>query len=320
MKKLTILAPVYQNAENLPITLPKLLDIEIALRELSVQTEILLVDDGSRDSSLEIARNFQSQYPEIFSLIKLTRNFGQIAALQAGVLKSQGDAIIMISADLQDPPELILSMISKWLEGYKFVIAERSGRQDKGFNSFVSTLFWKLFAKYALPGYPQGGFDFCLIDRSIAELLNSFNERNTHIFPLIYYMGYKPYVFRYERATRTAGKSQWTFSKKIKLFLDTFIGFSYLPIRLISSIGIGISALSLLFGAYAIVSYFIVGNQFTGWTSLATMTSAIGGMILLGLGIIAEYLWRILDQVRTRPRFIIEDYRKTSSPADARDS
>lgn len=303
-KVFSIVVPVYQNEANLDETIPKLLNLQEQLPNYSL--ELVFVDDGSSDNSYHILTDYQKHHKEKITLVKLTKNFGQIAAIQAGLKISRGDCVGVISADLQDPHELFVDMLEKWEEGVKLVIAERKGREESIRQSFFSNLYWKMVNKYAVKDYPVGGYDFCLIDRQVVDDVICINEKNTHIFVLIFSLGYRYEIIEYTRKERKAGKSQWTLSKKIKLFVDTFVSFSYLPIRGISYTGLGISLLSFCYAIIIGISRFIFGNPIEGWTTIVVLITIFGGLILLTLGIIGEYIWRILDETRKRPSFIIE--------------
>lgn len=309
-KSISIIVPVYQNELNLDSTFQRLLDLKAVL-EGQLSFQIIFVNDGSTDRSGEKLALFQKQNSSFVRVIELSRNFGQIAAIQAGFQFSVTDLTGVISADLQDPPELFLEMIECYRQGYRLIIAERHEREERLIQRFISGLFWRLVSAVALPGYPTGGFDFCLVDKKIVGVLNSFSEKNTHVFPLIFSFGFRYKIINYRRQQRQLGRSQWTLKKKIKLFLDTFIAFSFVPIRMISYIGFLVSSLSFLFATYVVGLYFIRGNSYAGWTTLSTLISFFGGLTLLTLGLIGEYLWRILDQVRGRPQFIIESDSKT---------
>lgn len=304
-KTFSIVVPFYQNSENIPFTIPRL----YALAELlpTYQIEFVFVEDGSKDDTFNLLRDEVAKTTHNVKLLKLTKNFGQIAALRAGLEHASGDCVGIISADLQDPPELFVEMLNNWEKGYKLVIAERNDRDEGWLQSVLSNSYWKMVNKYALPNYPIGGFDFCLLDRIVAQRISSLTERNTQIFPLIFSLGYSFHKIPYTRSAREHGESQWTLNMKIKLFIDTFIAFSYLPIRLISLIGFVVAIGSLSFGLFMTLQYILYGNPFTGWTSLIVLISLIGGMILITLGIIGEYLWRILDQIRKRPIYIVDE-------------
>jgi glycosyltransferase involved in cell wall biosynthesis len=304
--KLSVVIPVYQNAGSLPPLIAELETIQHKLQTTQDSLELILIDDkssdGSKDIAIQLLKNSFLDSKHLF----FSRNFGQIPAIQAGLAHSTGDACVITSADLQDPPAIILQMLEKWKSGSKFVIAQRVSRDD-GLTRDVSTgIFWKLVRKYALPGYPSEGYDFCLIDRLMVDSFNRINEKNAHPFGLLFYIGFTPTFIPYVRQKREHGKSQWSFTKRFKLGLDTFIGFSYLPIRVISFIGLCVASASfLMIGVYTI-QYFIMDSPVSGWTSIISVLLALGGLILLTLGILGEYLWRILDQVRNRPTYLIE--------------
>lgn len=303
-KKFAIVVPVYQNEANLDDTIPRLLSLQAKLPNYNL--ELIFVDDGSTDNSYKLLIKYYEANKESIKIVKLTKNFGQIAAIQAGLKVVNCDCVGIISADLQDPPELFLEMIKKWEHGTSLVIAEREKRDENIIQTFTSNLYWKMVRKYAVQDYPLGGFDFCLLDKKIILDVNKINEKNTHILVLIFSLGYPYEIIYYVRKKRINGKSQWTFSKKIKLFIDTFIAFSYLPIRGISYLGLGISILSLFYGFSMGINKLIYGNIYEGWTTIVVLLSSFGGLILLTLGIIGEYLWRILDEVRKRPNYVIE--------------
>lgn len=305
MNKLSIIVPVYQNELNLEDTIPKLLSLHGKIENIDL--ELIFVDDGSTDKSFEILHKFFNLYKEI-KILKLTKNFGQLYAVDAGLQLVTGDCVGIISADLQDDYMLFIDMYRLWFNGKKYVIAERNNREDNFLHQSFSNLYWQMVGKYAVKGYPKGGYDFFLIDRIIVNEVKKIREKNTHLFVLIFNLGFKPERIFYTRKNRTAGRSQWTFLKKVKLFLDTFIAFSYLPVRFISYAGIFFSFVSFIFGLLLILNKIIFGNPYVGWTSLVVLLSFIGGIIMLSLGIIGEYLWRILDEVRSRPTYVIEHF------------
>lgn len=303
-KYFSIVVPVYQNADNLNDTIPSLLSLQNKLTDYDL--ELIFIDDGSTDDSYHILRKYHISFPDKITVIKLSKNYGQIPAIYAGIRHARGDAIGIISADLQDPHDLFIEMLDKWRSGKMLIIGERKERNEIISKSIFSKLYWKLVSRYAVKDFPLGGFDFCVIDKKIAQDLNYINEKNTHIFVLIFSLGYPYEIILYEKKSRVSGKSQWTMSKKIKLFIDTFVSFSYLPIRSISYFGFFISSISFVFALFIIINRLIKGAIYPGWTSLAALISLLGGLILLTLGIIGEYLWRLLEETRRRPNFIIE--------------
>jgi len=304
MKTFTIVVPVYYNELNLPETIPQLLALSRKLD--GYHYELIFVDDGSQDRSLEILRDFQQKYPEKIRVVKLTRNFGSMAAIQAGMTVASGDCIGMIAADLQDPPELFLDMIAHWEKGSKAVFAVRAGRDEPVVQKTLSNSYYALIRKFALPGYPTGGFDFFLIDRQVANDVIKIQEKNTNLMSLIFWLGYQPVLLPYIRRQREKGESRWTLSKKIKLFIDTFVSFSYFPIRLFSILGIFFALAS--FGYASFILYFRLrhGFEVEGWVSTMLMLIFTAGIQMITLGILGEYLWRTLDQARKRPNFVID--------------
>lgn len=300
----SIIVPVYQNADNLNETIPALLNLHEKLTGYDL--ELIFIDDGSTDNSYNILIKYFKLNQERIKIVKLTKNFGQNSAIFAGLKKANGDCVGIISADLQDPHELFVEMIKKWENGAKLVIAGRKDREESIKKSFLSNLYWKMVNKYAVKNFPIGGFDFCLIDKQVVLDVNKINEKNSHIFILIFSLGYPYEIIYYVRKVRTYGKSQWSLPKKIKLFMDTFIAFSYLPIRIISYLGLVISIFSFIYALTMILNRIIKGNIYTGWTSVVVLISFMGGLTLLTLGIIGEYLWRILDEIRKRPNYVIE--------------
>ncbi len=303
-KTFSIIVPVYQNAANLDDTIPKLLSLEAKLPEYHL--EFIFVDDGSTDGSYEKLAKYYQLYRDKLIVIKLTKNFGQNSAIFAGLNAANGDCAGIISADLQDPHELFVDMIEKWEAGTRLVIGKREGRKEAAAQRFLSNLYWRMVDKFAVEGFPSGGFDFCLIDRQIISHVNKINEKDTHIFVLIFSLGYGYELIPYTRERRAAGKSQWTLSKKIKLFTDTFVSFSYTPIRGISYMGMTISVLSFLYAAVVAISKYLFKNDIEGWTTIVVLVSIFGGLILLTLGIIGEYIWRMMQEVRKRPNYITE--------------
>jgi glycosyltransferase involved in cell wall biosynthesis len=300
---LSIVIPVYYNEENLPYTIPRLL----ALRDkIPYELELVFVDDGSRDRSLEILLKYQALYPKNIVVIKLTRNFGEYSAVQAGLMKATGDCVGVISADLQDPPELLIDMIKYWEKGIKAVFAVRSDRDDPKLSKFFSNTFYALFRRLAIPGYPKRGFDFVLIDRQIVNDINRIYEKNTNMMTLIYWLGYSCVNVPYNRKKREKGKSRWTLGKKLKFAIDSFLAFSYFPIRLVSGLGLIFTFGSLVYGAIFVYNWWSGNIPIHGWSALMIMITFTGGIQMIILGVLGEYLWRVLDQSRNRPMYVID--------------
>ena len=303
VKTFSIIVPIYFNALNIPHLIPRLQKLQEKLCGYSL--EFVFVDDGSEDNSFQLLVEEQEQDKRV-KIVKLSKNFGSMAAIQAGLRYAKGDCVGIISADLQDPPELFLEMIREWECGKKVVLALREGRKDAALQNMFSSAYYYLLRKIAIADYPRGGFDMVLIDRQIVEDLRRITEKNTNIMSLIFWLGYDRGSVSYVRQQREAGTSRWTAAKKIKLFIDTFINFSYAPIRFISGIGLLTAVLSFSYGLLVVVLRCFGTIPVPGWTILVVILTFLLGLIMIMLGIIGEYLWRILDESRKRPPYIID--------------
>ena len=305
MKKLSIVVPVYYNEENLPDTVPELLKLKESLQ--NYELELIFVDDGSKDRSLEILLDFKKKYPNNIKVVKLTRNFGSHAAIQAGMKISTGDCVGKISADLQDPPELFNDMIKHWEKGIKVVLAIRKDRKDTFFSKVVADTTYSLVRRHAMSDYPRHGYDFCLLDRKIVDEFNKIKEKNTNIYGLIFWLGFDYVTIPYVRRQRKKGRSKWTLNKKMKLFIDTFVGFSYFPIRILSLLGIVVAFASFVYGAFIFYNWLAGNIEVQGWTATMIVLSFTAGIQMIMIGVVGEYLWRTLDQVRDRPSYVIDE-------------
>ena len=304
MKKISIIVPVYYNELNLPETIPRLVDLVLKMDDY--YPELIFVDDGSGDRSLEILFEYKEKKPDLIKIVKLTRNFGSMAAIQAGFTVARGDCVGMISADLQDPPELFLEMISYWEKGIKAVFAIRQDREEPFWQKLFSNTFYALVRKFAISNYPDGGFDFFLIDRQVVNEINRIQEKNTNLMPLIFWLGFKPVMIPYVRRNRKHGKSRWTFSKKLKLFVDTFVAFSFSPIRMLSIVGFIVAAGSFAYGLFILFYWLFWGIDVKGYVPTMLIMTFTSGMQMAMLGVLGEYLWRTLDEARGRPHYVID--------------
>lgn len=303
-KTISIVVPVYFNEPNLPDTVPQLLALEDSLPGYNL--ELVFVDDNSEDRSLEILLDYQKRFPKQIKVVKLTRNFGTMAALQAGLTVATGDCVGVIAADLQDPPELFVEMTRHWEMGVKAIFAVRSDREESFLQKTFSNLYYTLINRFAVPGYPAGGFDFFLADRQVIDQVNKINEKNTNLMTLVFWLGYQAVMIPYVRRKRIKGKSRWTLGKKIKLFVDTFVSFSYFPIRLFSFLGIIYAFISFSYGIVIFVSWLTFGIEVQGWVPMMLVLTFTAGLQMTLLGILGEYLWRTLDEARGRPLFVID--------------
>ena len=314
MKKFSIITPIYFNELNLPDSIPQLLNLSEKIN--GYQLELVFVDDGSQDRSLEVLQDFRSKYPETIKIVKLTRNFGSMSAIQAGLSVASGDCVGMISADLQDPPELFIEMLDHWEKGTKAVFAVRQDREEPFLQKSFSNFYYSLIRNFAIPGYPSGGFDFFLIDRQVVTELNRIQEKNTNLMTLIFWLGFKPVMIPYIRHQRKAGKSRWTMAKKIKLFIDTFAAFSYFPIRALSVLGFLVAISSFLYGTFILFYWAFFGIAVKGWVPTMLIMTFTTGVQMTILGIFGEYLWRTLDEVRRRPTFVIDKIFESEKPSN----
>jgi dolichol-phosphate mannosyltransferase len=304
MKKFSIIVPIYYNETNLPVTIPRLLKIGETINDLAF--ELIFVDDGSGDKSLDVLLDYQSKFPEIIKVVKLSRNFGSMSAILAGLEITDADCVGMISADLQDPPELFIEMLNHWENGVKAVFAVRQDRDESLFRKWFSNLYYFFINIFAVSNYPKGGFDFFLIDRQVVKEVVKIQEKNTNLMTLIFWLGFKPVMIPYTRQARELGKSRWTLSKKTKLFIDTFVSFSFFPIRLFSVIGFIVAFVSFFYGVYVLIDWSSGGTIVRGWVPMMLVMTFTSGIQITMLGILGEYLWRTLDEVRRRPSFVIE--------------
>jgi glycosyltransferase involved in cell wall biosynthesis len=301
MKKLSIVIPVYFNEKNLLDTYAKL--AEEVFPHLP-DYELILVDDGSGDDSYSEMLKLRDMNDRV-KLIKFSRNFGHHIAVYAGLEHITGDCAVVISADLQDPPSLIVDLYNKYLEGYKIVLAVRKGRDEPFMQRLFSGIYYKLMKKYAIKDMPLGGFDCFLADRQVIETLTKIEEKNTSLFAQILWLGFKRAEVYYVRQARQVGESRYTLSKKVKLLLDSLLAFSYVPIRVISLIGVIDCLLSFTYALYIIIHKVMYGYS-VGWSSLMVAIMFSSGVQMLTLGVIGEYLWRNFDESRKRPLYVLD--------------
>ena len=306
--RFSIVVPVYFNELNLPDTIPRLRALAGVLPGYDL--EIVCVDDGSGDGSLGVLESLQAQAGAPLVIIKLARNFGSMSAIQAGLAHATGDCVGMIAADLQDPPELFVEMIRHWERGSKVVLAVRADRDEPITQKWFAGVYYGLMRRFALPGYPEGGFDFFLIDRQVAQDLNEIREKNTNLMSLIFWMGFAPVMLPYVRSRREKGRSRWTLAKKIKLFVDSFIGFSYAPVRLMSVVGIVTAVSAFAYALLVVLLWFFQDIPVRGYAPIVILIALTAGIQMSMLGVVGEYLWRMLDEVRRRPPYVVDWVRR----------
>ena len=301
--KISVVVAVYQNKGSLRPTYERIIEV---LKSTTVDNyEFIFVDDGSTDGSLEELLQLKNSDNNV-KILSFTRNFGQMKAIIAGFRKASGNAVINISADLQDPVELIPVMISEWQKGAESVIGYRTSRDDDFKAKFFSKLAYS-FIRLSLPQVPVGGFDYVLADRKVVDIFNAIESEHRFFQGDFLWSGHKTMFLPYSRAKRTVGKSQYNFSKKMKVFLDAVLDSSYLPIRLMSLIGTCVFFLGVIYAIIIFFGWLFGKTPFPGWAPIMITSLILSGFIMLMLGIIGEYQWRIYDEVRKRPPYIIRN-------------
>jgi glycosyltransferase involved in cell wall biosynthesis len=312
---ITIVVPVFNERDNLRAFYDAVNDV---LRSLAdYDWDFVFVDDGSRDGSFEALRELAAADPRVRAL-RFPRNFGSHIAIAAGLDHCSGDAAVIMAADLQDPPPLIREFVARWRDNFDVVWGARTGRDDGRLRSWGMSMFYLLVRRFAIPTYPKGGTgSFCLISRPVIDAFRQCTERNRLTFGLIAWGGFRETAVEYHRPRRLVGSSSWTIGKMVKSAIDTFVSFSFLPIRAISFLGLAISGLSFLFGFYVVVNKLWFGTRVEGWTSVMLAVLVIGGVQLVMIGVLGEYLWRILDEARERPLYIVERTVGLSHPSSS---
>jgi glycosyltransferase involved in cell wall biosynthesis len=305
MTKISIIISCYYNEKNIPVTVKELIANERNFQD-NVCFEYVFVDDGSGDQTFAELLKFREAFPEKVKIVKLSGNFGSHNAALAGMLHATGDCNVIMAADLQDPPELIPEMLNHWKNGIKLVVASRIDRKDPYISKKMASLFHSLIRKYALDNLPEGGFDFILFDRQLKEDILRINEKNTNIMYLLLWLKYPFVTVPYVRRERKIGKSRWTIKKKMKLFIDSFVAFSFLPIRLISLSGFLLGLIAITYALFILYNK-ITGNiEVRGWSTIMVVFLMVSSFNMISIGIIGEYLWRTLDASRNRPNYVID--------------
>ncbi len=301
--KVSVVVPVYYNEPSLPLLHRRFAEIAACLPDL--EFEFVFVDDGSGDNSFGVLKEIAEQDGRV-KVIKLVRNFGSNLAILAGLKQATGDCGIVITADLQDPPELILDLVARWRAGSEVVLAIRDKRHDPLIAQLWAGTFNRLYRRFVFPNFPKDGFDLFLAGRRVLDALVENAGPNLYLFGLLLWTGYKFDTVRYTRGKRMFGKSRWTFNKKVKYFMDAFVGFSYLPLRIASAVGILLATLGFAYALFVIIARILTGFPIEGWASLMVVLLLVTGTQLAMMGIVGEYLWRNLDETRRRPLFLID--------------
>lgn len=305
MKKISIVIPVY-NEEAVLKNLIQRLAILIQ-NTTNYEFEVIFVNDGSKDKTLEILEEI-SKIEKRLKIISFSRNFGHQAAVTAGIKYVTGDAVVIIDADLQDPPELIPQMIELWEQGNEVIYGKRKKRKgESAFKILSAKMFYKTLNALSDVEIPKDTGDFRLVDRKVIDVINQMPEHNKFLRGLFSWVGFKQYAFEYERQERKAGKTKYPFRKMMKLASDGIISFSTKPLKIVGGIGVLAIIISIGILIYSLISYAFNLNQLApGWTSIMVTITFLGGIQLLSIWIISEYIARIYDETKQRPEYIID--------------
>lgn len=307
MKKISVVIPMYCEEEVVDICYKRVVN---NLKKLSdkYNYEIIFINDGSKDSTLEILKKIASNDDNV-KIISFSRNFGHQAAVTAGIRNVTGDAVIIMDADLQDPPELFEGMIEKWEEGYEVVYGKRKTREGESiFKLLTARMFYNTLNKLSEIEIPKDTGDFRLVDRKVIDVIATLPEHNKFLRGLFSWVGFNQYAYEYNRVNRVAGKTKYPFKKMFKLATDGILSFSAKPLKIVGAIGIFSVIVSIIILIYSIVSYMFKLNSLTpGWTSIMCTMTFIGGIILISLWMIGEYIARIYEESLGRPEYIIDE-------------
>jgi glycosyltransferase involved in cell wall biosynthesis len=300
--ELTVVVPVYNEAAVLPELHRRL---TAALGGCVAGHEILYVDDGSRDASPAILLAAAGADPRV-RVIRFSRNFGHQAAVTAGIEHARGRAIVVIDADLQDPPEVIPELLAEWRAGFDVVSAVRAVREGESrVRLALIKLFYRLLRLISVTDQTPDVGDFRLLDRRVADALNRLPERNRYVRGLIRWLGFRHAEVQYRRAARFAGETKYPYVKLVKLALDGLTGFSTLPLRLVGYLGFAVSAVSLALVVYAVLGV-LGGEAPPGWASVFVAVAFLSGVQLIAIGILGAYVGRIFEEVKGRPLYVVE--------------
>lgn len=311
-----VIIPAYNEAENLPLLYERLRTMAEEQSD-RYQFRFLFVDDCSTDGTPRVIEELCARDPRV-AFLRLARNSGSHAALMAGFAHCDGDCGAVLAADGQDPPETIPALLAEWERGSKVVWAVRESREGVSWLSLLcSRLFYWIMRRIALAQMPPEGADFFLVDRQVISVLNRMPEHNHSVVAMLMWLGFPQSSIQYTKGQRLRGRSKWTFGKRLKLAIDSFAGYSYVPLRLASVLGLTTATVGLLYATFVFVNA-LFGRPAAGWSSLMVVVLTTSGVQMMILGVLGEYLWRVLEEARRRPRYVIESSRnlRGSTPPD----
>ena len=304
----SIVIPVFNEQEGIKLLLERLAGATSQLA--AYQWELVFVDDGSSDDTVNSIAKYRSFFPGPIKVVEFSRNFGHQPALLAGLQTAQGELIFCIDADLQDPPELFAEMLQKNAEGFDVVYAVRKGRAESLPKRCAYSLFYRLMKKMTDVPIPVDAGDFGLVSRRVADVMTRYPDKDLFLRGLRGWSGFRQTGVEYQRPKRAAGETKYSFSKLMKLAFSGWLGFSSLPLRFATSMGMLAVALCLCFGIYALIGRLFFHSTPAGWTSLMLAILFFGGVQLLSIGILGEYIGRIYKQIQPRPLYVIKETRE----------
>ena len=305
MKKISLVIPMYYEEQVAEECYKRVSKVLKGLKDYDY--EIIFVNDGSKDKTLPILEKIADKEKKV-KIVSFSRNFGHQAAVTAGLKYVTGDAVVIMDADLQDPPELVPDMLKKWEEGYEVIYGKRKKRDgESAFKLLTAKAFYATLNKLSDVEIPKDTGDFRLVDRKVVDVVNSLPEHNKFLRGLFSWVGFKQYPYEYERKERFAGKTKYPLKKMLKLAKDGIIGFSTKPLKIVGGLGILSVVVSIIILIYAILSFAFSWNNLTaGWTSIMCTMTFLGGIILISLWMIGEYIARIYDETKQRPQYIVD--------------
>jgi glycosyltransferase involved in cell wall biosynthesis len=300
----SVIIPLYCEESSVDYLFDRL---EAVLTELKVTHEFICVDDGSKDNTLQCLVKHHHRNPNI-KVVALSRNFGKEIALSAGLDYAQGRAVIPIDADLQDPPELIADLIVKWQEGYDIVYAKRRSRQgETWFKKATANLFYRLIRTMSPTPIPPDTGDFRLLDRRVVEALKQLPERTRFMKGLFTWVGFRQTYIEYDRMPRHSGRTKWNYWRLWNFALDGITSFSTVPLRIWGYLGLFFSLLAFSYASFLVIRVLIMGVDLPGYASLMVAILFLGGVQLMGIGILGEYIGRIFEEVKARPLYFVRE-------------
>ena len=310
---ISVIVPVYNEQENLDYLFQRLLGV---LAGLNLTYEVICINDGSKDDTLKNLLDYHHQHPEI-KVVNLSRNFGKEIALSAGLDYTQGEVVVIIDADLQDPPELIGELLVKWREGYDVVYATRRSRAGETWlKRFTAFGFYRVLNLISEVAIPDNTGDFRLLDRRVVEALRQLPEKNRFMKGLFSWVGYRQTAVVFDRPPRHRGSSSWNYWKLWNFALEGFTSFSFMPLKIWSYVGLAIAIPAVFYATYLILRTLIFGIDVPGYASLMVAVLFLGGIQLVTLGVIGEYLGRIYHEVKGRPLYFVRDIYGFEKPKD----